>query len=85
MEREQVRGINQGGGKLVLSASILTDSHREETVVPNLVLRSPGLHTNVRTPGPGASGGQAAVSIQLFGAAVDILGEQLVAQDSTTR
>lgn len=61
------------------------DSHIEETVVPNLVLRSPGLHRNVQTPGPGASGGQAAVSFQLFGVVVDILGEQLVAQDSTAR
>lgn len=30
--KRQVRGTNQGGGKLVLSTSVLMDSHIEDTV-----------------------------------------------------
>lgn len=70
--QRQVRGTNQGGGKLGLS-SILMGAHIEDTVVPNLLLGSIGLHIYVQ--GPGVSEGQEAASFQLFGVAVAMLGE----------
>lgn len=79
--QRQVRGTNQGGGKLGLS-SILMGAHIEDTVVPNPLLRSTGLHIYAQTPGPGASEGQEAASFQLFGVAM--LSERLMAQDGTT-
>lgn len=81
--QRQVRGTNQGGGKLGLS-SILMGAHTEDTVVPNFLLGSTGLHIYVQTPGPGASEGQEAASFQLFEVAVAMLGERLMAQDGTT-
>lgn len=57
-------------------------AHTEDTVVPNLLLGSIGLHIYVQTPGPEASEGQEAASFQLFGVAM--LRERLMAQDGTT-
>lgn len=62
MERLAIPWIGKGRGgsrseassKGVGSLSILMDSHIEEAVAPNLVLRSPALHMGVQNTGPGA-------------------------------
>lgn len=60
----------------------MDSTQRTDTVVPNLVLRNIGLHMNVQTVGPGASKGFLPA---VWSGGVYMFGEQLVAQDGTTR